>query len=89
MSYFKRMRDYNSQLEQMASHDPLTGVLNARAYYAACEQQILLAERSGQDFAVLFIDLDHFKTINDRYGHASGDEVLRVVALTLSRSIRT
>lgn len=88
LSYFKRMREYNSQLEQMASHDPLTGVLNARAYYAACEQQIQLAERSGQDFAVLFIDLDHFKRINDQYGHASGDEVLRVVAQTLGQSIR-
>lgn len=89
LSYFKRMRAFNGQLQTMASHDPLTGVMNARAYYEACEQQIQLAQRSGHDFGVLFIDLDHFKSINDRYGHAAGDEVLRVVSSTIQQSIRS
>lgn len=88
ISYFKRMRDYNAQLKQLASHDPLTGLMNARAYYAACDQQIRSSERSKQPFAVLFVDLDHFKAVNDTYGHAAGDEVLRVVARVLQEHIR-
>lgn len=88
-SYFNRMRDYNDRLQNMASHDPLTQVFNARAYYAACEQQIALSQRNTQPFSVLFIDLDHFKRINDTHGHAAGDEVLRVVARTLSDRLRS
>lgn len=88
MSYLRRMYDFNAQLDALASHDPLTGVMNARAYYNACEQQIHAAQRSGQSFAVLFVDLDHFKSINDAYGHAAGDEVLRTVAQTLQGHLR-
>ena len=87
-SYFNRMRDYNDRLQDMASHDPLTQVLNARAYYASCEQLIAQSQRSQQPFSVLFIDLDHFKRINDTHGHAAGDEVLRVVARTLGEHLR-
>ena len=88
-SYFNRMRDYNIRLQNLASHDPLTQVFNARAYYAACEQQIAQSQRSHQPFSVLFIDLDHFKNINDTHGHAAGDEVLRVVARTLRDRLRS
>ncbi len=88
MSYFKRMRDYNNQLQDMASHDPLTRVLNAGAYYRACDQQIHVSQRANQSFAVLFIDLDYFKSINDTYGHAVGDDVLRAVAQTLQSAVR-
>ena len=87
-SYFSRMRDYNARLQELASHDPLTQVFNARAYYAACDQQIAQSQRSGQSFAVLFVDLDHFKAINDTHGHAAGDEVLRTVAATLQTHLR-
>lgn len=87
-SYFKRMRDYNVRLQQLASHDPLTGVMNARSYYAACNQQIQVCSRSRQPVSVLFVDLDHFKSINDTHGHAAGDEVLRVVAQVLMQNIR-
>ena len=88
LSYFLRMRDYNQQLEELASHDMLTGVLNARAYYAACERSIDIAGRTGQPYAVIFVDLDHFKSVNDTYGHAAGDAVLKAVAQCLSHSIR-
>jgi diguanylate cyclase (GGDEF)-like protein len=88
MSYFKRMRDYNMRLQDLASHDPLTRVFNAGAYYRACDQQIHASRRVNQSFAVLFIDLDHFKSINDTYGHAVGDDVLRAVAQTLQTAVR-
>jgi diguanylate cyclase (GGDEF)-like protein len=87
-SYFSRMREYNSRLQDIASHDPLTRVLNARAYYQACETLIMQSQRSQQTFSVLFIDLDHFKTINDTHGHEAGDEVLRVVANVLGTHVR-
>lgn len=87
-SYFNRMRDYNARLQDLASRDPLTHVMNARAYYEACEQQIALSGRTQQPYSVLFVDLDHFKKINDTYGHAAGDEVLRVVAQTLGSHLR-
>ncbi len=88
ISYFTRMRDYNRRLEQLASHDMLTGVLNARAYYAACEQHISIASRTGQPYAVIFIDLDHFKSVNDKHGHAAGDAVLKATAICLQQSVR-
>jgi diguanylate cyclase (GGDEF)-like protein len=88
MSYFKRMRDYNMLLQDLASHDLLTRVFNAGAYYRACDQQIHASQRVNQWFAVLFIDLDHFKSINDTYGHSVGDDVLRAVAETLQTAVR-
>lgn len=88
ISYFVRMRESNQQLQHMATHDPLTGLLNARAYYAACDQMIHLAARNHTPYAVLFVDLDHFKAINDTYGHEAGDIVLRSVAATLLETMR-
>lgn len=88
LSYFAGMRESNRQLRHLASHDPLTGLLNARAYYAACDQLIRLAARYGGSCAVLFVDLDHFKSINDTHGHEAGDMVLRRVAETLQETLR-
>lgn len=89
VSYFKRMRDANAELEHLAGHDTLTGVMNARAYYAAAERQIRIAQRAGRAFSVLFVDLDHFKSINDRYGHAAGDLVLKSAADCIGGAVRT
>lgn len=88
ISYFNRMLASNQRLEDLASHDNLTGVLNARAYYAWCEQQIHVCTRARQPYAVLFVDLDHFKAINDTYGHDAGDAVLKMAAHTLQQHIR-
>jgi diguanylate cyclase (GGDEF)-like protein len=87
-SYFTRMREYNRQLQALASRDPLTELFNARAYYQACDQQIRQSQRHGLSFAVLFVDLDHFKAVNDTHGHAVGDQVLRMVAKILEGSLR-
>ena len=68
INFFMRMRDSNEQLRFMATRDALTGVLNARAYYEVCDRMIRVAKRNSEPYAVLFVDLDHFKSINDTYG---------------------
>jgi diguanylate cyclase (GGDEF)-like protein len=87
-SFYLRLVESNIQLKEMADRDPLTGLMNARAYYAVCDRLIRAAQRSGAPFAVLFVDLDHFKTINDTHGHEAGDVVLKAVAACLAASSR-
>ena len=82
------MNDANDQLRVQAARDPLTGVMNARAYYAATERLITLSLRTGKPFSVLFVDLDHFKSINDRYGNEAGDIVLKEVPASLAKNAR-
>jgi diguanylate cyclase (GGDEF)-like protein len=86
--FFMRMRESNDRLRDMATRDALTGVLNARAYYEVCDRLIRLAQRNNSPYSVLFVDLDHFKSINDTYGHAAGDIVLKSVSNCLVNSLR-
>jgi diguanylate cyclase (GGDEF)-like protein/PAS domain S-box-containing protein len=77
------------ELQRIALLDPLTEVGNRR--YAEMNLKFRLAEqeRYGWPFGILFIDIDHFKTINDRFGHEIGDDVLRMTARTLAGSLRS
>ncbi|MEZ5945726.1 MAG: GGDEF domain-containing protein [Hyphomonas sp.] len=84
-----QMRRYQRQLESFASTDPLTGVLNRRFFRFAVEEEIARQGRTRAVAALALIDLDRFKTINDRYGHQAGDEVLKRVALAVHAEIRT
>ncbi|MGY0194241.1 GGDEF domain-containing protein [Leptothrix sp. BB-4] len=88
LAYFQRMRESNERLRELSQHDVLTGVLNARAYYEQGDRLILASRRVGQPCSVLFIDLDHFKWINDTRGHAAGDRVLRMVAEHMMSTLR-
>jgi diguanylate cyclase (GGDEF)-like protein len=88
MSYYTRMRESVHKMHYMAMHDALTGVFNARAYYDICDKHIINARETRQPFSVLFVDLDHFKSINDTYGHDAGDVVLKSVARCLLDSKR-
>lgn len=88
ISYVTRLQQSNEKLQYMATHDPLTGAFNRRAYHATCEQLIHFARRHATPFSILFVDLDHFKRINDTHGHEAGDIVLKAVAGTLTQSIR-
>lgn len=72
-----------AQLQQMALHDPLTGLCNRRALTDRVEQAISRMRRGGAPLALLFIDLDGFKRVNDQFGHGVGDEVLCEVARRL------
>lgn len=65
-----------TELEYLASHDGLTGALNRRAILSACAEEQERSLRYGQPFSLMMMDLDHFKVINDTYGHQHGDRVL-------------
>ncbi|MGC1331208.1 diguanylate cyclase domain-containing protein, partial [Pseudomonas sp.] len=70
--------------EHLARHDPLTNLPNRRMCFERLELALAAARRSGEPFALVFVDLDHFKAMNDEYGHRFGDQVLRAVAALLS-----
>lgn len=76
------------QLLEIANNDPLTGLYNRRAAEQALEQHINKARGSGKPFSLIICDIDHFKSINDRYGHPAGDRVLKSVSAILLQSIR-
>ena len=76
------------QLEYLATHDPLTGLANRTLFLDRLEQARAGCRRHGGRFAVLFFDLDGFKTINDGLGHETGDEVLRQIADRLQHTVR-
>lgn len=78
-----------AQLIHEAFHDPLTGLVNRAAFNDRVAQALTRVERKDSTLAVLFLDLDNFKTINDRWGHAAGDHVLITVAERLRECLRT
>ncbi len=82
-------RDYQAQLAYNSSHDVLTGMPNRFLMMDRLQQACNVASRSERDLAVLFIDLDEFKPINDTLGHDVGDRVLEEVARRLSREVRS
>ena len=81
-------RQLEAELRRMAETDPLTGLANRRAFFDKAEVAFA-GSRAGQwALSVLVIDIDHFKTINDRFGHAAGDEVIRKVAECCAATLR-
>jgi diguanylate cyclase (GGDEF)-like protein/PAS domain S-box-containing protein len=76
------------QLEELALVDPLTRLANRRHTEANLQRRIEELNRYGWPFGVLYIDIDRFKKINDRYGHTTGDKVLKLTSLTLQNSLR-
>jgi len=78
----------NRELDLLARSDPLTGLLNRRGHDAQLAFALSLARRSGRPLALLSLDVDHFKRINDTYGHEAGDQVLRRLAQTLRQRAR-
>jgi diguanylate cyclase (GGDEF)-like protein/PAS domain S-box-containing protein len=72
----RERKEAQRQLAHFAAHDPLTGALNRRAWFERAREEIGRAGRSGRPVAVLMLDLDDFKPINDRHGHDTGDRVL-------------
>jgi diguanylate cyclase (GGDEF)-like protein len=84
----ERLREKNVQLERLSLTDPLTGLFNRRQLMTVLENELKRAARGGHEFAILMIDVDHFKSYNDAFGHQAGDDALVRVADILSRSLR-
>ena len=78
----------DATMKRLASTDDLTGLLNRREFFARAEAARMLALRQRQPIALLMLDIDHFKQLNDRFGHATGDEALLLFARTTSGILR-
>ncbi|MCP4196667.1 MAG: GGDEF domain-containing protein [Proteobacteria bacterium] len=79
---------YHEEIYQMTIKDGLTGIYNKRFFLDALDKEISRAQRYDRDLSMLMLDLDHFKNINDTYGHLAGDYVLQVVARLISTRAR-
>ena len=80
---------YHEEIYQLATHDALTELYNRRHFIEMADKEIARAIRHERPLSLCIIDVDLFKPVNDRYGHISGDEVLRQIALLLRRHART
>lgn len=78
----------NKELEYLATRDPLTNLLNRRALFELFENRFENAQKEGVELSGIMVDIDEFKSVNDRYGHSVGDEVIRFVARKLMSTAR-
>ncbi len=83
-----RTRRYEAKLRVLASQDPLTRLANRRSFFVQLSHELLRAKRTGSSLGVALFDIDHFKDINDRYGHDFGDTVLRALSQAAARQVR-
>ncbi len=83
------LREKNAQLEALSVTDALTGLANRRHLMTKLDQEVQRARRYKTPLSVVMIDIDHFKQVNDTYGHAMGDEVLRGIGKMLKAGVRT
>jgi diguanylate cyclase (GGDEF)-like protein len=77
------------EIRHQALHDPVTDLANSRLFEDRVTQSLSIARRNGSRLALLFVDLDRFKSVNDTYGHKVGDELLRAVAERLVATVRS
>ncbi|MFO1109220.1 MAG: GGDEF domain-containing protein [Bradyrhizobium sp.] len=83
-----KLKEAYRRIEELAELDELTGSFNRRCIMRMLDEEITRSARSGRPCSVALIDLDHFKRVNDTYGHPTGDEVLRAFAITIFANIR-
>ncbi len=82
------LTDEERRLLVRATTDPLTGLANRAAFLERARLEVLRAERTGRPLAVVLLDLDHFKSVNDRHGHPAGDKVLAGAARAIAQTVR-
>lgn len=82
------MEEKNTELDRIANYDSITGLANRRYFMATTEKYIKKAAENHNTFALMFIDLDHFKQVNDQYSHNTGDELLKIYAKKISSLIK-
>jgi diguanylate cyclase (GGDEF)-like protein len=83
-----RYKAHHDQLAEMAMHDSLTGLYNHRLLIELLERELATGRRKGQPVSFCMADIDHFKVLNDRYGHQAGDLVLQEVSRLLTQGLR-
>ncbi len=86
--YRDELAKYSSALESDVLRDPLTKIANRRAFEYEINRRMIEWARQGTPLSLLFIDIDAFKTVNDKHGHQAGDHVLRAIATEIERSLR-
>ncbi|WP_245560644.1 GGDEF domain-containing protein [Colwellia piezophila] len=84
----KAVAERTAELEKLAYTDSLTGIANRNAFFQASNEELSRSRRLSYDIGVMMLDLDHFKAINDTYGHDAGDEVLKQVSKAMSNCLR-
>ena len=84
----KEITRQNKELHVLATRDPLTGLLNRRSFFQKFEMLFAAAERSGGSLSCVVVDIDHFKHVNDHYGHSVGDGVINMLANILTKCSR-
>ena len=87
-SDLSRLKAYQAEIQQLAFHDALTGLPNRRLLKERLTQALAQAQRHQRQLALMYLDLDHFKEVNDTLGHDGGDELLQAVAARLIQSVR-
>ncbi|QDQ26136.1 GGDEF domain-containing protein [Chitinimonas arctica] len=86
--YQQMLRDLNTTLQEASTHDALTGLANRRLLLERLKSEAERSERNQRPFCVAMVDIDHFKRVNDQYGHDAGDAVLIDVAQVLESEVR-
>ena len=89
VSMTTRLQREQEKLAHEASHDSLTGLLNRKLFRESVEEALVASREQGRKSAILYVDLDDFKPVNDGHGHAMGDEVLKIIASRLKSSLKS
>ncbi|MFK7732324.1 MAG: diguanylate cyclase [Pseudomonadales bacterium] len=84
----QRVQAQNAKLHLLATRDPMTNCLNRRSFYTEFEQKFVHARNKNEDLTAIMVDIDHFKSINDSFGHSAGDEVIKILAKVLHDNAR-
>ncbi|MEP0356286.1 MAG: GGDEF domain-containing protein [Paraglaciecola sp.] len=87
-SSFRRLQQMSDQFEKQAMHDPLSSLLNRRGMFEKLEQEFSRVKRSNSVLTVMMCDIDHFKLINDEFGHSQGDEIIKYLAKDFMENLR-
>ncbi|MDD5333572.1 MAG: diguanylate cyclase [Rhodoferax sp.] len=84
----QRLDEDQQRLRELADHDGLTGLFNHRMHYLRLKEEFSRGARTGKPISLLLLDLDHFKQVNDRYGHLGGDQVLKTISALVTSTCR-
>jgi len=85
----KQLEELQNKLQEQANRDPMTNLYNRRYFHEVTTNILEIAKRENKPFSLIMVDIDNFKNINDKYGHAVGDEVIKQLSSLLSKNVRS